>query len=644
MDADSPEMPPRQPDVVRVEVGRKSNDLELGSQGKDLIYTPVQQDAAPIFSLPNFPAMTIGFCTFRLLRPLLLVSLYPGAPALTDPVALFTLSCAVAAACAGVIAALLVCKKPRWCSRCYRPLTSCSIHQRCRFRVSCSEVCHRIALWLLLGAALLDVLHQVAAVACWKHFFGIQMLESDEGGSGDGADDKNQGEDAEGAFVGYLLVLLHTAGLIGIVLLCCTFARPFAAAWRQQKTGRVAADKSNSQKNNELDGKASLRGASRSENGDKSLPEAPVTPGRKMSDPGPNIQSVPSPARAGAARHSSASDNGQQKVWAWSNGMWEKGRLVSAAGGVALVRFSDGAYHGRAFTIQRSLVRPRRHGEDKPACPGSESKSRPPSKDNIPQNDKHEKKVDDFNRCWSGKDFNDNIREGNAKPNEFREPSSNNEHQGPFRVDPQKGDSKRQDPQKQESERDESKPNGGRKESAKRGSGDPPPVPPPHPSEGVPKATPRGEGAPKPTSKGQGQSTPRTESRGAPGTAQSTPRGCGGGASQSTPRGSGEPDGGGRARSASVPSPAVSTPREKTEDEKWVDNEIQKLRDELMGIADVAKRKARLRELQREWHPDKNPTEMSARVTPLFHYVQRWWEDPEGYFEQRRAADRAASK
>merc|ERR1712118_273379 len=144
-----------------------------------------------------------------------------------------------------------------------------------------------------------------------------------------------------------------------------------------------------------------------------------------------------------------------------------------------------------------------------------------------------------------------------------------------------------------------------------------------------------GRGAPS-TPRSQPQTTPRSESRGSHhGAAKSTPRGSAAG-----PRRSSHSEGSSRTRSVSEPIPSNITPREKTEDEIWVDNEIQRLRDELMGISEVAKRKARLRELQREYHPDKNPTDMSARVTPLFHYVQRWWEDLEGNFEHCRSASK----
>lgn len=90
--------------------------------------------------------------------------------------------------------------------------------------------------------------------------------------------------------------------------------------------------------------------------------------------------------------------------------------------------------------------------------------------------------------------------------------------------------------------------------------------------------------------------------------------------------------------------PAVAgTPRAKTEDEAFVEERILQIREELLGIADEQKRKSRLRELQREYHPDKNPTESSARVTPIFHYVQRWWEDLEGVFKREHAAHKRGS-
>lgn len=46
---------------------------------------------------------------------------------------------------------------------------------------------------------------------------------------------------------------------------------------------------------------------------------------------------------------------------------------------------------------------------------------------------------------------------------------------------------------------------------------------------------------------------------------------------------------------------------------------------ELDGL-EPGERKARLRTLQRELHPDKQPPEMHKHTEPLFHMVQRQWE------------------
>lgn len=99
-------------------------------------------------------------------------------------------------------------------------------------------------------------------------------------------------------------------------------------------------------------------------------------------------------------------------------------------------------------------------------------------------------------------------------------------------------------------------------------------------------------------------------------------------------------DAGGQPYAQAAQPTVIGSPSAKTEDEVFVEQRIQQIRKDLLGIGkDKSKVKARLRELQREYHPDKNPAEMSARVTPVFHYVQLWWEDSEGMFECESVAN-----
>eukprot|EP00397_Hematodinium_sp_SG-2012_P037174 GEMP01040250.1.p1 GENE.GEMP01040250.1~~GEMP01040250.1.p1 ORF type:complete len:296 (+),score=65.78 GEMP01040250.1:343-1230(+) len=65
---------------------------------------------------------------------------------------------------------------------------------------------------------------------------------------------------------------------------------------------------------------------------------------------------------------------------------------------------------------------------------------------------------------------------------------------------------------------------------------------------------------------------------------------------------------------------------------------INDLREELVNIGNIQKRKARLRTLQREYHPDKNPPEEEEKVKEVFHYVQKWWDDVDGIFAEEYMA------
>lgn len=60
---------------------------------------------------------------------------------------------------------------------------------------------------------------------------------------------------------------------------------------------------------------------------------------------------------------------------------------------------------------------------------------------------------------------------------------------------------------------------------------------------------------------------------------------------------------------------------------------IKELREELLGIGSIQKRKVRLRELQKQYHPDKNPPKEEEKVREVFHYVQKWWDDIDGIYE-----------
>mmetsp|Transcript_16694 Transcript_16694/g.35389 ORF Transcript_16694/g.35389 Transcript_16694/m.35389 type:complete len:582 (-) Transcript_16694:176-1921(-) len=74
---------------------------------------------------------------------------------------------------------------------------------------------------------------------------------------------------------------------------------------------------------------------------------------------------------------------------------------------------------------------------------------------------------------------------------------------------------------------------------------------------------------------------------------------------------------------------------------QWAETRMERLRKELIDLdrcEGASARRSRLRALQRELHPDKQPPELRAHAQPLFHLVQREWELVE------RAATNTASK
>lgn len=64
------------------------------------------------------------------------------------------------------------------------------------------------------------------------------------------------------------------------------------------------------------------------------------------------------------------------------------------------------------------------------------------------------------------------------------------------------------------------------------------------------------------------------------------------------------------------------------EDARWAAERIERLRSELHGLdrCSLSERRAHLRRLQLELHPDKQPPERREHAQPLFHLVQREWE------------------
>ena len=76
--------------------------------------------------------------------------------------------------------------------------------------------------------------------------------------------------------------------------------------------------------------------------------------------------------------------------------------------------------------------------------------------------------------------------------------------------------------------------------------------------------------------------------------------------------------------------------REEREDQKWLEGRMAKLQMELREIDKLAPgvKKARLRKLQLELHPDKQPERIRAKAQELFLLVQGRWEANEATFQR----------
>ena len=95
--------------------------------------------------------------------------------------------------------------------------------------------------------------------------------------------------------------------------------------------------------------------------------------------------------------------------------------------------------------------------------------------------------------------------------------------------------------------------------------------------------------------------------------------------------------------------------REEKEDQKWLDARMARLQKELREIDQLAPgaKKSRLRKLQLELHPDKQPERIRVKAQQLFLLVQGKWEANEAVFqrdsqrkspEMDRAAEEAAAR
>eukprot|EP00929_Paragymnodinium_shiwhaense_P096535 TRINITY_DN5813_c0_g1_i1.p1 TRINITY_DN5813_c0_g1~~TRINITY_DN5813_c0_g1_i1.p1 ORF type:complete len:594 (-),score=125.73 TRINITY_DN5813_c0_g1_i1:351-2132(-) len=86
--------------------------------------------------------------------------------------------------------------------------------------------------------------------------------------------------------------------------------------------------------------------------------------------------------------------------------------------------------------------------------------------------------------------------------------------------------------------------------------------------------------------------------------------------------------------------PSTAEGRPLSDEEKWAAARMDQLRKDLIALdkCEPSEVKKRLRQLQRELHPDKQPPEMRVHCQPLFHLVQKEWEVREATMRDNQAA------
>mmetsp|Transcript_79552 Transcript_79552/g.208919 ORF Transcript_79552/g.208919 Transcript_79552/m.208919 type:complete len:609 (-) Transcript_79552:174-2000(-) len=575
-----------------------------------------------LFATPNFSTVLIVFCGLRLFRLVLLEAAFPDGPQSGDSGAELAKAMEVMAFVLGILSAASF-RSP------LRELARAKLG-----RLGLKGLAFRVdhaAMLLLAVAAIFEGLHQLVAVCRWEYFWGSGVVTEEQ-----------KLNTSWAAPLAILIAFLHVGGLLGTSFMVMGYSRCYRAAFRQlsrngprildgawelwanlDRLGHIRQDANEEDKRGARDLEAGRGGrganepagpsrvangprraaaAAADEDSDHSLetpratprgrgpkprdPEVDVTPPRKWSkefhpfnafggrgaDHG-GIGGVPLPAR-GAAGNVAGAGAGKTplqyppRAWLWQGSEWVRVRVLRSitTDGSATVRLPGGG----VVQTKQSLLRPRssRDDEEPPAAPPPPS-GRPSSAGGYRRPAEERRQAG-----WQREPSRERPSSAGGEGGEQR-------HFGGF------GDRGRP----------AGPPFAGAPPRAPRADSREPRKEPKEPKEG----------------KDDGDGSKWRPYR--DGTPPNSARGAG------TPRG----------RAGAGGSPKPSKPAESPVDDegtRWANERMAKLRKELQEVDKLehSEKRSKLRALQRELHPDKQPPELRVHAQPLFHLVQKEWE------------------
>lgn len=592
-----------------------------------------------LLAVKNFPQVLLGFCNLRLFRLVLLEATFPDGPQSEDSGAKFALGMEVMAFIFGILSSAAFYLKAREGLR--RKLSDSGL-RGLAFRVD------HMAMLLVAVAASFEGLHQLVALFCWDYFWGAGVVTEAQKDSTSWA-----------APMAVVLSLLHVAGLLGTCFMAMAYGRCYRIAFRQlprdgprmldgawelwanlDRLGEVAARNRAMEPPGAAAAAKEAREAKEAKRAARDLEAG--RGGRGSGDPGGPSREGRGPRRAAAAEGSDSDDApARDAAYATPRGRGPKPREVDVT---PPRKWSKDFHPFSAFGNRNregigSVPSPARGaaGNVAGAGAGKTPLQYPP-------------------RAWlwqghqwvavrvlrsSSSDGSATVRlPGGSvvqtKQSLLRPRTANDDEEPPAAPPPSAGGrpssaggyrraaEERRQAGYQGTPRKERPSSAGAEGNEQRhfgGFGDrgrpagPSGVPPRAPSSSPPQKEARKE-------EGEGGSKWRPYR-------------------DSTPPNSARGAGGPRAAGAS---PSPRTPAESPVDDegsRWANERMAKLRKELIEIDKLphTEKRTKLRALQRELHPDKQPPELRVHAQPLFHLVQKEWEVCEAVAKEKNAAE-----
>jgi len=324
-------------ETVRVDVGKPPIRTE---KTYELQKVPVDS----LSESPNFVAVVAIFSCLRMLRPILLVSVFAGGPQDDDGVASAAVTLNWIASIMGILGAVLI------SSPCLDFAKHSGASPWFTWRLEPA------ALAAFAIAASLDLVHQLLAAISWEYFWSTGV-EPEDGGND---------------MLSFILVLLHIIGLIGLLGMIAAYGRCFRASLTKFENGPPPGYGDNHAHSSVgmEDPEEGLR--KQSNHASKSSPpqEQSATDGpRQAATAGQTKSATPTdaPPRANSmGSATSSSSPPSPRAWFWTDSEWVPVRIMrTSPDGIVVVRLPGGSV---VKTIQE-LLRPRAGiDEEPPSC------------------------------------------------------------------------------------------------------------------------------------------------------------------------------------------------------------------------------------------------------------------------------------